>query len=482
MSVLKVNVIGGGLAGCEAACAAARLGAQVTLYEMRPLTGTPAHTSGGLAELVCSNSLKSMEPVSAPWLLKRELLRLGSVTLPAAFSTRVPAGVNLSVDRGLFSQAVEAAVGAQPGITVTRERIDAIPAEGVWIVATGPLTSDALAQDLAKRLGEKNLFFFDAIAPIVTAESIDREQCFEASRWGRGGADYINCPLDKAQYDAFVAALMAAEKHQPHGFEEGKYFEGCLPIEETARRGPDTLRFGPMKPVGLTDPKTGRRPWACIQLRRENAAGTLYNLVGFQTQLKWGEQEKLLRMIPALAKAEFARFGSLHRNTFVNAPVHLDAGVQLMDDRRIYLAGQLTGVEGYVESAASGILAGINAVRYLQGKKATAPPRNTVLGSLMHYLAATEPRHFQPINAMWGLVEPVVLPGKAGKYQRYLAYRERAIEQFEAWLAPLGIPLGDASDLDRQAAEAAAAAEAQREAEAQAEEHLKAPLSTQGKP
>jgi methylenetetrahydrofolate--tRNA-(uracil-5-)-methyltransferase len=270
--------------------------------------------------------------------------------------------------------------------------------------------------------------------------------------------DLRGLTLDKEQYEAFVAALMSAEKHQPHGFEEGKYFEGCLPIEETARRGPETLRFGPMKPVGLSDPKTGRRPWACIQLRRENAAGTLYNLVGFQTQLKWGEQEKLLRMIPALAKAEFARFGSLHRNTFVNAPVHLDAGVQLMDERRIFLAGQLTGVEGYVESAASGLLAGINAVRHLQGKAAVAPPRNTVLGSLMHYLTATDPAHFQPINAMWGLVEPVPLPGgpKASKYTRYLAYRERAIKQFEAWLAPLGVPLGDASDLDRQAAEAAA--------------------------
>jgi methylenetetrahydrofolate--tRNA-(uracil-5-)-methyltransferase len=462
MNNLKVNVIGGGLAGCEAACAAARLGAEVVLHEMRPGTGTPAHTGSGLAELVCSNSLKSLEPLSAPWLLKREMLRLGSVTLPAAFASRVPAGVNLSVDRALFSAAVEASLLANPGIRVERGRVDAIGAEGVWIVATGPLTAEALAGDLQKRLGSDHLFFFDAIAPIVTAESLDRDHCWEASRWGRGGADYINCPLDQAGYEAFVAALLAAEKHRPHGFEEGHYFEGCLPIEETARRGADTLRFGPMKPVGLTDPKTGRRPYACLQLRRENAAGSLYNLVGFQTQLKWGDQERLLRTIPALAKAEFVRFGSLHRNTYVSAPVHLDHGVQLKGEPRVFLAGQITGVEGYVESAASGILAGLNAVRHLQGKPAVAPPRNTMMGALANYLTATEARHFQPINAMWGLVEPVELGGKAAKHQRFLAYRERAIKDFEAWAGRLEIPLGDSGDLDRQAAEAAAEAEAER--------------------
>jgi methylenetetrahydrofolate--tRNA-(uracil-5-)-methyltransferase len=465
---LKVHVVGGGLAGTEAACMAARLGADVELWEMRPVTPTPAHTTGRLAELVCSNSLKSLEPLSAPWLLKREMLRLGSVTIPAAFGARVPAGVNLSVDRDRFSDGVEAAIAALPSITLRRGRLDAVPAEGVWILATGPLTGEALAKDLQARLGE-HLYFYDAIAPIVTAESLDRDACFAASRWGRGGADYINCPLDKAQYDAFIAALTAAEKHQPHGFEQGKYFEGCLPIEETARRGPDTLRFGPMKPVGLTDPKTGRRPWACVQLRQENAAASLYNLVGFQTQLKWGEQEKLLRMIPALRHAEFARFGSLHRNTYVNAPTHLAAGVQLKSDPRVFIAGQLTGVEGYVESAASGLLAGLNAVRHLRGLPAVAPPRNSMLGALTHYLTASDPAHFQPVNAMWGLVEASEAParegkrGKESKYQRFLRHRDRGIAEFEAWLATLGMTPGDAAEFDRQAEEAAREAEARKQ-------------------
>jgi methylenetetrahydrofolate--tRNA-(uracil-5-)-methyltransferase len=459
MSELHVNVVGGGLAGCEAACAAARLGADVTLWEMRPGTRTPAHTTDGLAELVCSNSLKSLEPLSAPWLLKRELLRLGSVTLPAAWAARVPAGVNLSVDRALFSAAVEASVRANPGIRVRRERVDRIGDEGVWVIATGPLTGDALAGDLKARLGGEDLFFYDAIAPIVTAESLDRAHCWEASRWGRGGADYVNCPLDQAQYQAFVAGLLAAAKHRPHDFEEGHYFEGCLPIEETARRGADTLRFGPMKPVGLTDPRTGKRPYACLQLRRENAAGSLYNLVGFQTQLKWGEQERLLRAIPALANAEFARFGSLHRNTYVCAPRHLDGSVQLRSEPRIFLAGQLTGVEGYVESAGSGLLAGINAVRRIRGLPLAWPPRNSQMGALAHYLTATDARHFQPINAMWGLVEPVDLGGgKVSKYQRFLAYRDRGIKEFEAWAGSLGIPLGSTDELDQQAQEAAAAA------------------------
>lgn len=447
-SELVVNVIGGGLAGCEAAVMAARLGAKVRLFEMRPTTQTPAHTTRRLAELVCSNSLKSLEALSAPWILKREMLRLGSATLPAAFQARVPAGINLSVDRDLFSDGVEAAVAAHPSIAVVRERVDAIPADGVWIIATGPLTGEALAADLQKRLGEGHLYFFDAIAPIVTAESLDREHCFEANRWGRGTADYINCPLDRPQYEAFIEALMGAEKHQPHGFEEGKYFEGCLPIEETARRGKDTLRYGPMKPVGLTDPKTQRRPYACVQLRHENASGSLYNLVGFQTQLRWGAQERLLRMIPALAHAEFARFGSLHRNTYVNAPTHLEGGIQLKSDRRIFLAGQLTGVEGYVESAASGMLAGLNAVRFAQGKPLMVPPRNTMLGALMHYLTGTDAKHFQPINAMWGLVEPMPVAKKEAKHERYLRYRERALNDFEAWAGGLGMELGPVALLD----------------------------------
>jgi methylenetetrahydrofolate--tRNA-(uracil-5-)-methyltransferase len=451
---VKVNVIGAGMAGCEAAMMAARLGADVDLYEMRPGTSTPAHTTERLAELVCSNSLKSLEPLSAPWLLKREMLRLNSVIIPAAFKARVPAGINLSVDRDLLSDGVEAALASQPKIKIVRQRVDSIPAEGVWIIATGPLTAEALAADLQKRLGVKHLYFYDAIAPIVTFESLDREHCFEANRWGRGTPDYINCPLDKPQYEAFVAALMAGEKHRPHDFEEGKYFEGCLPIEETARRGAETLRYGPMKPVGLTDPKTGKRPYACVQLRHENASGSLYNLVGFQTQLKWGEQEKLLRMIPALAKAEFARFGSLHRNTYVNAPTHLDGGVQLKSDPRVFLAGQITGVEGYVESAASGQLAGLNAVRKLKGLPLAVPPRNTMLGALTNYLTATEAKHFQPINAMWGLVEPMPSGKKEAKHERFLRYRARALEEFEAWAGTLGLDLGPV-DLIEPAAEPA---------------------------
>ncbi|MES2200818.1 MAG: methylenetetrahydrofolate--tRNA-(uracil(54)-C(5))-methyltransferase (FADH(2)-oxidizing) TrmFO [candidate division FCPU426 bacterium] len=458
----EITVIGGGLAGCEAAFAAARLGAKVRLYEMRPKTMTPAHLSGSLAELVCSNSLKSLEALSAPWLLKREMLRLGSVTLPAAFEARVPAGANLSVDRALFSAAVERSLAELPGIEVVHERLDKIPEQGLVILATGPLTSEALASDLATRLGQENLFFFDAIAPIVTMESLDMGACFAASRWDRGGADYLNCPLSKEQYLAFVVGLLAAEKHPLKEFEQGKYFEGCLPIEETARRGVETLRFGPMKPVGLIDPVTGQRPYACVQLRRENAAGTLFNLVGFQTQLKWGDQEKLLRGIPALKNAEFARFGSLHRNTYVNAPAQLEGGIRLKSEPRIFLAGQLTGVEGYVESAGSGILAGINAARSGMGLPMTNPPRNTMLGALAHYLEDSDPRHFQPVNAMWGLVEPDGSSKKESKYMRFMRYRDRGIRDFEAWASTLGFPLASAEAVESLARAQAAAAEESR--------------------
>ncbi len=431
---------------------------------MRPATGTEAHLSSNLAELVCSNSLKSLEPISAPWLLKREMLRLGSQLIPAAFEARVAAGVNLSVDRALFSQAVERRIAAEPLIEVLRERIDEPGPDGIWIIATGPLTEGRLAKCLQGKLGQQHLYFYDAIAPIVTAESLDRGHCFEASRWGRGGADYINCPLDKVEYEALIAALGSGEKHLPHDFEQGKYFEGCLPVEELVRRGPETLRFGPLKPVGLTDPKTGKRPYACVQLRRENAAGSLYNLVGFQTQLKWGEQEKVLRLIPALKQAEFARFGSVHRNTYVNAPTHLEGGLRFRAEARIYFAGQITGVEGYTESAASGLLAGINAARQVQGKDFVVPPRNSMLGSLVHYLTASEPTHFQPVNAMWGLVEPLLVTGKKeSKYQRYLKYRDRAKIEFEAWLAKHDLVAGSAQAFDEQAEQATREAEAKKE-------------------
>lgn len=460
---MNLTVIGGGLAGCEAAAAAARQGVKVRLIEMRPRVKTPAHQTGDLAELVCSNSLKSLEALSAPWLLKWEMLRLKSLVIPAAFEARVAAGSNLSVDRALFSAAVQRALAAEPNIELLRDEAAELPKDGAVIVATGPLTSEALAKSLVGLLGGEHLFFFDAIAPIVTAESLDRAHCFDASRWGRGGADYVNCPLSKTEYEAFIAALGKAEKHPPHGFEEGKYFEGCLPIEEMARRGPETLRFGPMKPVGLTDPHTGQRPYACVQLRRENAAGSLFNLVGFQTQLKWGEQEKLLRMIPALRQAEFARFGSLHRNTFISAPTHLHGGVQLKKEPRIFFAGQITGVEGYSESAASGQVAGLNAARFLKGEPLAFPPRNTMMGSLAHYLSATDPGHFQPINAMWGLVEPLPSVKKESKYMRFLKYRDRAKREFEAWAGRCGLELGSAELVESLAREQEAAVAEKKE-------------------
>jgi methylenetetrahydrofolate--tRNA-(uracil-5-)-methyltransferase len=436
---LKIQVIGGGLAGCEAAWSAAEAGCQVELFEMRPHTRTEAHQTGLLSELVCSNSLKSEDPLSASFQLKWEMDRLGSVCLKAARASRVAAGMNLSVDRQRFAESVTAAVEAHPRITLRRERLDALPAEGTVIVATGPLTGSALARDLSRFLGEGQLYFYDAIAPIVEAASLDHGRIFEASRHGKGGADYLNCPLDKAGYEAFVDAVLAAEKHQPHDFEQARFFEGCMPIEDLAARGRETLRFGPMKPVGLVDPSTGRRPWACLQLRRENAVGTLYNLVGFQTRMAWGEQARVLRLIPGLEQAEFVRYGSLHRNTFLNAPNHLKPGYQSVRDPRLFFAGQMTGVEGYMESAASGILAGTNAARHLKGLRVVAPPRNTLLGALVHYQAASRPEDFQPINAAWGLVEPLSPDGttekkKEGKQERYARYGDRARKDFEGWL------------------------------------------------
>jgi methylenetetrahydrofolate--tRNA-(uracil-5-)-methyltransferase len=440
-----LTIIGGGLAGCEAAWQAAQRGLDVELYEMRPSTGTEAHTGGGLAELVCSNSLKSEAPGSAPQQLKAELKALGSLALSAAEASRVPAGLNLSVDRARFSAAIEAALQGTGRVRLRRQRLDSLPAARPLIVASGPLTHAGLAQELGRLLGQGQLYFYDAIAPIVMAHSIDLGHAFAASRWGKGEPDYLNCPLDQAQYAAFIAALRGAERVPFHGQEQARHFEGCMPIEDLADRGDETLRFGPMKPVGLIDPATGRRPYACVQLRKETAAGDNYNLVGFQTRMKYGEQARVLRLIPGLAQAEFARFGSLHRNTFINAPALLGLGGQARGLPGVFFAGQVTGVEGYLESAASGLMAGINAARLLSGRPLLAPPRNSMMGSLAHYLAQADPRHFQPINANWGLVEPMgataapgAKPSKPGKQERALAYAERGRAEFQAWLQQEG--------------------------------------------
>jgi len=366
--------------------------------------------------------------------------------LRVAEASRVPSGLNLSVDRARFSLGIEAALLGLGNVSLRRERLDSLPAERPLIVASGPLTHASLAQELGRLLGQGQLYFYDAIAPIVMAHSIDLTKAFAASRWGKGEPDYLNCPLDQDQYAAFLAALRAAERVPFHGLEEARHFEGCMPIEDLADRGDETLRFGPMKPVGLTDPATGRRPHACVQLRKETAAGDNYNLVGFQTRMKYGEQARVLRLIPGLEQAEFARFGSLHRNTFINAPALLGTGGQARSLPGAFFAGQVTGVEGYLESAASGLMAGINAARLLQGRPLLSPPRNSMMGSLAHYLAQADPRTFQPINANWGLVEPMAAqasqpgakPRKLGKEERYLAYAERGQAEFSAWLQQEG--------------------------------------------
>ena len=384
-------------------------GVAVTLVEMRPVRATPAHHTDLLAELVCSNSFKSTETVNAHGLLKAELGLLGSALLPLAAEARVPGGAALVVDRAEFARRVTERVAAHPGIRVARAEATALPAPGV--VATGPLTSDRLAAAIQARLGTANLAFFDAIAPIVAAESLDHGRLFRASRYGKGeGDDYLNAPMSGEEYEAFVDALVAADQHHGHDFDAAPYFEGCLPVEEMAKRGRDTLRFGPMKPVGLDDPATGHRPYAVVQLRREDRAGQMWNLVGFQTRLRIPEQQRVFRMIPGLERAEFLRYGSVHRNAYVNAPAALAPHLALKDDPRVLLAGQLTGVEGYTESLGTGLLAGLNLARLLRGKAPLVPPPTTMLGGLLHYLQHAEPAHFQPMNANFGLLAPLERP------------------------------------------------------------------------
>jgi methylenetetrahydrofolate--tRNA-(uracil-5-)-methyltransferase len=426
-----VTIIGAGLAGCEAAWVAAERGVQVFLYEMKPQRFSPAHASEGLAELVCSNSLRGADLSNAVGLLKEELRRCGSLIMQAADATKVPAGGALAVDRDLFSVWITERIASHPNITLIREELTCLPPEGLVVIASGPLTSDALAEELARLVGER-LYFYDAIAPIVTAESLDLSKIYAASRYGKGDPDdYLNCPMDGEQYTAFITAVKAAEKVAPREFEKLVHFDGCMPIEEMAERGDDTLRFGPMKPVGLPDPTTGKDPYAVVQLRSENNEKTLYNLVGFQTRMTWPEQRRVLRMIPGLEQAEFARLGVMHRNTFINAPTLLEPTQQLTSDPRILFAGQITGVEGYVESAGSGFLAGLAVAALVSGEKPSLPPRETALGALIYHVTNADPKHFQPMNVNYGLFPS--LESRVKKKDRKLLLAERALVALDEW-------------------------------------------------
>ncbi len=433
-----VVVIGGGLAGCEAAWQAANRGARVTLYEMRPKEATPAHKTGLLAELVCSNSLGSADILNAPGILKEEMRRLNSLVIRVADEVRVPAGSALAVDREQFAQRITQALESHPQIRILREEVTEVPPDCVCIVATGPLTSERLSAALRDLTHAKHLYFFDAISPIVDAESINMDVVFRASRYDKGGDDYLNCPMDEATYEAFYQALLTAERVQPKDFEKTPYFEGCIPIEVMAERGRQTMLFGPLKPVGLEDPKTGARPFAVVQLRAENRHGTCYNMVGFQTKLTYPEQRRVFRMIPGLERAEFLRYGSLHRNTFVNAPLLLRETLQLKARPTAFLAGQIVGVEGYTESAAMGGLAGINAARGLAGLPLVTPPPTTAHGSLITYITTSDPRHFQPINTNYGLFPPLPARVRDKDLKRRLI-GERALKDWEEWKTRFGL-------------------------------------------
>ncbi len=434
-----ISVIGGGLAGSEAAWQLAERGHDVVLHEMRPLVGTEAHRTDRLAELVCSNTFKSTELTSAHGLLKAEMRLLGSLILWAADQARVPGGTALAVDRDVFSAAVTERIAAHPRIRVERGEVTAIPSPA--IVATGPLTSSALADSIRARLGVASLAFYDAIAPVLSRESLDDAVVFRASRYGKetmaGQGDagaYLNCPMSREQYDAFLDALTAADQHHGHEFDTLPYFEGCMPVEEMARRGRDTLRFGPLKPVGLRDPRTGRDAWAVVQLRQEDRAGRMWNMVGFQTRLRIPEQQRVFRMIPGLADAEFLRFGSIHRNSYLNAPGALSPHLALRDDARVLFAGQITGVEGYTESSATGLVAGINLSRLMAGLEPVLPPPTTMLGALYRYLREADPAHFQPMNANFGLLDDLPQPVRDKRRKREM-FAERALAELESWRA-----------------------------------------------
>ena len=430
----KITVIGAVLAGCEAAHKLSSLGFSVRLCEMKPEKRTPAQKSDGFAELVCSNSLKAMRLESAAGLLKEEMRRLGSVTMEAAEKTSVAAGGALAVDRELFSEYITEKIKSDPNIEVVTGEVTELPSEGIVIVATGPLTSDALAESLRQKFGG-TLSFFDAVAPIVVADSIDMNRVFMGARYDRGEADYINCPMERDEYDAFYDALVSAERAPLHDFDvaDPKVYEGCMPVEIMAGRGRDTLRYGPLRPVGLIDPHTGRRPWANIQLRKENAAGTMYNIVGFQTNLKFGEQKRVFSMIPGLEHAEFVRYGVMHRDTFMDSPRLLSKSLSLKSEPRLFFAGQFTGVEGYTESAATGILAGINAARFASGEEPLVLPPETMLGALVNYITDESVDNFQPMGANMGILPPLEKKIRH-KDERYAALAERAIAGLEAVL------------------------------------------------
>ena len=441
---MKIRVIGGGLAGPEAALTAARNGCEVDLYEMRAMVEgkprlTPAHQTTDFGELVCSNSLKSESPNTAPWLLKQEMRRAGSALLRIADQTAVPAGHALAVDRVEFSRLISDAIAAEPNIRVIREEVTNLEPDtsyALTILATGPLTSDALGREIERLTGSGHLAFYDSISPIVDAESIDMNRVYMAARWDKGTADYINCPMDREEFDRFLDALLAAEAAEAKEWEKLDYFESCLPIEVLARRGRDTLRFGPMKPVGLRDPRTGKTPWAVVQLRKENLRADSYNLVGFQNHLKFGEQARVLRLIPGLENARFLRFGQIHRNTYICAPVLLDENLRLKKNPGILFAGQLSGVEGYTESIATGMLAGIYAAAMARGEEPAPVPRATALGSLVHYITHADPKDFQPANITFDLLEPLeeeLRKKVRDKKERHRIVCERSLAAFDAW-------------------------------------------------
>jgi methylenetetrahydrofolate--tRNA-(uracil-5-)-methyltransferase len=438
-----IHIIGGGLSGAEAAWQIARRGLSVILHEMRPIRRTPAHQTDRLAELVCSNSLKSESEQTAPWLLKEELRRLGSLLLGVAQKTRVPAGHALTVDRDAFAAQITAAIESEPLIELRRGEVTALPSEAIVVIATGPLTSESLAAEIARLTGSTRLFFYDSISPIVDAETVDTGIAFWASRYGKsndGTDDYLNCPLDRAQYDRFVDELLAAQSASAHIPEDNTcYFEACLPIEELARRGRDTLRFGPMKPMGLTDPRTSRRPWAVVQLRQENLRAQSFNLVGFQNHMKFGDQARVLRLIPGLEKAEFLRFGQIHRNTYINAPALLTPTLQLRTDPRVLFAGQISGVEGYVEAIATGLMAGMHAAALAAGHAPRPLARETALGSLCHYISGADPANYQPANITFDLLpqldEATRHALRRDKHARHAEVCRRAQAALAEWMA-----------------------------------------------
>jgi methylenetetrahydrofolate--tRNA-(uracil-5-)-methyltransferase len=440
--VKDVIVIGGGLAGVEAAWQAAENGVKVRLYEMRPVVQTPAHRTDKLAEIVCSNSLKSDENGSAPFLLKEELRRGKSLVLSAAMQTSVPAGAALAVDRGKFAELITARVEQHPNIELVREEITEIPADDISIICTGPLTSEALTADIMKLTGNDQLYFYDAIAPIVAADSIDMNIAFKAARYGKGGDDYINCPFDREQYQVFYDALIEAKSVPLKRFEETRWFESCLPIEELGRRGVDTLRFGPMKPVGLPDPKTGREPYAAVQLRQEDMMADAYGLVGFQNHLRYGEQERVLKLVPGLENAEFLQFGQIHRNTYIKSPEVINSYLQTKTRSNLFFAGQITGVEGYVESVATGWLAGLNAANLALGKPLINAPLSSATGALCNYVSNTETKNFQPVNITFALLEPLPVELRKkhrNKRERHQIQVDMALEKWDEFLRGLNV-------------------------------------------